>query len=435
VVASEIRNLAESTAKNANSIRKTLKDLGDRIHQAEEASQNSLQAFEEIEQGVHSVVNAFSEITSSTKELSAGAREMLDSVNSLSQISLEVQNSATEMRQAAQEVTASQVQAREKTQSTAQGVREISGLTIDLTTSTEDICQLNIASNNQVIESLHVTVENWDPASPEGQAQRRLEIANLIMNHLIWVNQVRGAISGQSATGLDKLMDPGKSQLNHWIKEKSLDVIQDKGARDRLVKLHGDMYALVQHLVKCDEQGLCVDKEEEYQKLLAQSRDLVQILSAYQTDDSVRWSPDLAVQVPLFDKHHKSLLSLIDRLFQALKHDKTQQELLEIFNELLDYTSYHFGAEQAVFDEFQYPDRESHKAQHQQLVSKALELREDLHHGKPMVAVEVMEFLRDWVTNHIKKCDKLYSSFLKDMDVETFLDKRREFWERRGKKI
>jgi len=51
-------------------------------------------------------------------------------------------------------------------------------------------------------------------------------------------------------------------------------------------------------------------------------------------------------------------------------------------------------------------------------------LRRDLEEGKPMVAVDVMEFLRDWITNHIRGCDTLYSTFFKDKDVEQFFARR-----------
>ena len=52
---------------------------------------------------------------------------------------------------------------------------------------------------------------------------------------------------------------------------------------------------------------------------------------------------------------------------------------------------------------------------------RAQALRADLDSGKPMVAVEVMQFLRDWVTNQIQREDSRYSSALRDKPVEELL--------------
>lgn len=58
------------------------------------------------------------------------------------------------------------------------------------------------------------------------------------------------------------------------------------------------------------------------------------------------------------------------------------------------------------------------------LVARVRQLRSDIDKGKTFVAADVMEFLRDWVTGHIRQCDKLYTTFLANKDVDRFLAER-----------
>jgi methyl-accepting chemotaxis protein len=432
VVASEIRKLAESTSKNSSSIGKTLGELVKKIDRAQEASTNSTQAFHDIKTGVDSMVQSFLEISSSTRELDAGTQDMLSSVNELSEISHHLKDGAGEMKFAAQEVTTTLVETGERAKHTASSIREISNLTIDLTTSSEQISELNLRINDYVKESVHNLFLDAEQDLQASKALDRLQISNLILGHLIWVSRSRGVISGHRQIDASTLLDHDKCDLGIWLNHQGRELINDQKTYDRLKHIHEEIHAILRNIVDCGERGVCVDQEEEYIELLKYSKEIVEILSSLHIDDSVRWSEELKVDVPIFDRHHQSLLGLVDKLYQALKTENTHETLMGIFDELLHYTSYHFGAEEAAFEEFGYPDCNDHKGLHKQLVNKALELREDLQHGKPMVAVEVMEFLRDWVTQHIKGCDRLYSAFFNDKAVEEFLDRRKEFMVARG---
>jgi methyl-accepting chemotaxis protein len=432
VVASEIRKLAESTSKNSSSIGKTLGELVKKIDRAQEASRNSSRAFDDIKNGVDSMVQSFMEISTSTRELDAGTQDMLGSVNELSEISHHLKDGAGEMKFAAQEVTTSLVDTGERAKHTASSIREISNLTIDLTTSSEQISELNLRINSYVRESLHNLFLDAEDDLQASVALERLHISNLILGHLIWVSRSRGILSGHKNMDVSTLLDHKNCDLGKWLETEGREKIGDQKTYDRLSLIHEELHTILRNIVECGEQGVCTDQEEEYIELLKYSKEIVEILSSLHMDDSVRWSEDLKVDVPIFDRHHQSLLGLVDKLYQALKTDKTHESLMGIFDELLHYTSYHFGAEEAAFEEFGYPDCDSHKDLHKALVLKALELREDLQHGKPMVAVEVMEFLRDWVTQHIKGCDRLYSAFFSDKAVEEFLDRRKEFMVAKG---
>jgi hemerythrin-like metal-binding protein len=123
----------------------------------------------------------------------------------------------------------------------------------------------------------------------------------------------------------------------------------------------------------------------------------------------------------MFDAHHRRLFATINKLYGAMKSGASRETLKEVFEELLDYTRYHFDSEETVLDRIGSPLCVRQRKEHQELIRTATELKKELEAGKPMVAVEVMEFLRDWVTRHIKGCDKLYAEVLRETDVESIL--------------
>ena len=71
----------------------------------------------------------------------------------------------------------------------------------------------------------------------------------------------------------------------------------------------------------------------------------------------------------------------------------------------------HFATEEKYFDEFGYLKATQHKKEHNDFVTKVAAFKSDFDNGKMMLSMEIMEFLKDWLLNHIKKTDMAYSNF------------------------
>jgi hemerythrin len=84
----------------------------------------------------------------------------------------------------------------------------------------------------------------------------------------------------------------------------------------------------------------------------------------------------------------------------------------KILDELVNYTKTHFAQEEKYFDQFKYPEVEKHKNEHTILTTKAVALQTEFKSGKTALSIQTMNFLKDWLTNHIMVSDKAYSSFL-----------------------
>ena len=59
-----------------------------------------------------------------------------------------------------------------------------------------------------------------------------------------------------------------------------------------------------------------------------------------------------------------------------------------------------------------YPELASHQAQHNKLMADVEKYKHDLDEGRKPNTIAVLNFLRDWLVQHIQKSDKLYSDHL-----------------------
>lgn len=126
----------------------------------------------------------------------------------------------------------------------------------------------------------------------------------------------------------------------------------------------------------------------------------------------IEWNETLSVSVDLFDRQHSRLIDLINDLHSAMMSGKGRTIISKILNDLVEYTRYHFQAEEELLSKHAYPGLEEHRKQHVQFVGKVQALTEKQEQGGLFVPMEVLDFLNSWLINHIKGEDKKYSSFL-----------------------
>jgi hemerythrin-like metal-binding protein len=60
-----------------------------------------------------------------------------------------------------------------------------------------------------------------------------------------------------------------------------------------------------------------------------------------------------------------------------------------------------------------YPDLGAHVAEHRKLTDTVEKLNREVKAGTVGLTVELMEFLQNWLRNHIMQVDRKYSPFVK----------------------
>jgi hemerythrin len=124
------------------------------------------------------------------------------------------------------------------------------------------------------------------------------------------------------------------------------------------------------------------------------------------------WNDELSVRIPSIDEQHKKLVNMLNALSDAVDRGDADAVLAKIFDGLVVYTAKHFGYEEELFAKHGYPSTQAHVKEHEALKGQALDLKAKMDAGDFMVGVEVLAFLKDWLTNHIMKSDRAYSQHL-----------------------
>ncbi|OGU68125.1 MAG: hemerythrin [Stygiobacter sp. RIFOXYA12_FULL_38_9] len=131
----------------------------------------------------------------------------------------------------------------------------------------------------------------------------------------------------------------------------------------------------------------------------------------------IQWNSTLSVNITQIDNQHMKLVELVNTLHDRMKEGKGKAALSGILNELTNYTVYHFKTEEDIFRKYNYPQTDAHLKEHDALVQQVVKLKADFDNGKSVLTLDVMNFLKDWLTLHIMGDDKAYTPFLKSQGI------------------
>ncbi len=156
---------------------------------------------------------------------------------------------------------------------------------------------------------------------------------------------------------------------------------------------------------------------EQLTALAVQLGELIRDMQASQGDVLMSWSASLSVGVREIDRQHQKLVELLNRLYAAMKSGQGQDTLGKLLGELVDYTVHHFGHEEKLFARHGYPEAKAHAREHEALKAKVGEFAAAFKAGKAQITTDILNFLKNWVINHIKGTDKKYAPFLNSKGV------------------
>ncbi|HUK23782.1 MAG TPA: bacteriohemerythrin [Terriglobales bacterium] len=124
------------------------------------------------------------------------------------------------------------------------------------------------------------------------------------------------------------------------------------------------------------------------------------------------WENRYSVHLPNIDAQHKKLFDLINQLHDAMGQGRANEVMGKILTELVAYTKTHFQAEEALLKSKNYPDLAAHQQQHRKFTDQVMQFEKDFSEGRATISIKMMNFLRDWLTQHILQTDQRYSAFL-----------------------
>lgn len=132
------------------------------------------------------------------------------------------------------------------------------------------------------------------------------------------------------------------------------------------------------------------------------------------------WNSDFDTGIKNIDKQHRQLVDYIDKLYSAVMADsgKSDEEVKKIVLQLHEYSITHLDDEEKLFKEIALPDRllAEHLEQHDNFRQKQKEFADSVRKGYP-VTFQVVQFLKQWLSEHIMETDMKYVEYMKQEDL------------------
>ena len=127
----------------------------------------------------------------------------------------------------------------------------------------------------------------------------------------------------------------------------------------------------------------------------------------------IEWTSSLQLGVEEIDNQHRKLVAMINDLNDAMRQGKGKTVLGKTVDGLSAYTATHFKTEEKYFQQFAYADAGPHVTEHDAFARKVADFRMAFAKGKLGLSIDVINFLSDWLKNHIQASDRKYVAHFK----------------------
>lgn len=198
--------------------------------------------------------------------------------------------------------------------------------------------------------------------------------------------------------------------------------------RDPELILQRSQHAFFREKVR-EFEFINVDREEEQRRVLS---DLVAFLAKWLyrhilssdimigklppleewmiRENPCEFTDDYLVGIALIDEEHKELFRIVDsanRLVKSYDASSSYDKIVDILNELKEYTKQHFSDEEEYMEGIGYSGLAAQKRAHEAFVDKLENIDLDEIDEEPQEYLQhLIEFLLSWLINHIMLTDK-----------------------------
>ncbi len=285
VVADEIRKLAESTQQSSNQIGSTLTNLVENVKTSVASSRETGTVIQSISDSTNQMVSALGDITNSTNELSAGSGEVVKAAESLLAISTETQNAIREITIAMKGITESIGQAREAGNHVGDLMGHIRTGSADVNLAMKTLAESAAQSGEGqegLFDSLRAFSVSDELVADQARAMERVHYSQLIMQHAIWVTRARAVIDCTLELSADDLVDDRSCNLGKWLAADGRQAFSSDAQFKAFDQAHHNLHETVATIVGMTGVQGCSDEEveEQYQKLVGYSREVIDRLNA-----------------------------------------------------------------------------------------------------------------------------------------------------------
>ena len=126
------------------------------------------------------------------------------------------------------------------------------------------------------------------------------------------------------------------------------------------------------------------------------------------------WEDKYNLGIPVIDEQHRRLVDLCNELHDKLKQHRAnegagwQVAMSTTLREAVQYTKFHFEAEEKILTVAGYKNLAHHKQCHVEFVDALTKVLFSFHNASLQTAFEFSAYLKEWILTHIAYEDRLY---------------------------
>lgn len=123
------------------------------------------------------------------------------------------------------------------------------------------------------------------------------------------------------------------------------------------------------------------------------------------------WMPRLSVNNEAIDRQRMAMIRLMNDLHFAMLQGKGREKVVKLLDDLRTISADHFSFEESYLAEIEYPYLRWHRDRHAEFLQKMTSFILQTESNSIGLSIDVMNYLRDWLLNHIGVEDKKYADF------------------------
>ncbi|MCI5207733.1 MAG: hypothetical protein D3910_02820 [Candidatus Electrothrix sp. ATG2] len=133
------------------------------------------------------------------------------------------------------------------------------------------------------------------------------------------------------------------------------------------------------------------------------------VLRRLETEVDFKWRDEYSVGVRAIDSQHKKFLRIIKKIFDLQRkgdqYIATASQPGMLFDELLNYTHAHFRSEEALMEQYGYPEMYKQKKEHEVLMAELYRQVYQVRNSNGSTA-KMVYFLIQWFVKHTMYSDR-----------------------------
>lgn len=123
------------------------------------------------------------------------------------------------------------------------------------------------------------------------------------------------------------------------------------------------------------------------------------------------WKDDYSIGIKSIDEQHKHIFEIGSSVYELLRNDfcpDKYSKIVQVIEDLRQYTKYHFKCEEDYMLQINYPDYNDQKMEHDDFIGKIEAFNLDkIDQNQDKYINDLLFFVLNWILDHILQKDKL----------------------------